>query len=168
MACPLTQSYTPRDCKAPAGVVSYILTPFANMLTTTVTSNVVTAITKTVTWKQYKQDPEVADFKYTLSSDGKTGTYGYDFEATFQTKGAEILDQAELELLTQNKLVLIAEMADGTYYMLGKDYGAHVVADAFESGVAFNDFQGSKVSIKGRAKTKMLKVNAGIISALLV
>lgn len=167
MACPLTQSYTPRDCKAPAGVVSYILTPFANMLTTTVTANVVTAITKTTTFKQYKQNPEVADWKYTLTSDGKTGTYGYDFEATFQTLGTEILDQVELETLTKNKLVVIAEMADGTYYMLGKEYGCNVTADAYESGVAFSDFQGSKVSIKGRSKTKMLKVDSTIIAGLL-
>lgn len=167
MACALTQSYTPRDCDSTAGVVAFILTPFSNMLTSTVTANVVTAITKTTTFKKYKQDPEIADFKYPLRADGKSGNYGYDFEANFQIKGAETLDQQELELLTKNRLVVIAEMADGTHYMLGRNYGGKVTADAFESGVAFNDFMGSKVTIKGVDKTKFLKVDSSIIAGLL-
>ena len=165
--CPLTQNYAPKDCKESAGIVRYIVTPFANMLTSTVVANVVTAITKTLTWKTYAQNPEIADVKFTLSGDGKSGTYGYDFEANFQTYGIEILDQVELELLTKNKLVVIAEFTNGTYIMLGRDYGCNVVSDAFESGVAFNDFQGSKVSIKGRAKSKFLKVDSTIIAGLL-
>ncbi len=169
MSCsPLTQSYAPKDCDSTAGVVAYILTPFSNMLTATVMSNVVTAITKTATFKKYSQDPEIADWKYTLNNDGKTGNYGYEWEASFQIKGAETLDVVELELLTKNKLVLIAEMANGTHYILGRNYGGKVLVDAFETGVAFNDFMGSKVTIKGRDKTKFLKVDSAIVAGLLV
>ena len=168
MACVLTQNYVPKDCKEAAGVVSYYLTPFSNMLTAVLTSNVVTAITKTVAWKKYSQEPEIADWKYTGASDGKNLTYAYDWEANFQTWGLNTLDQDELELLMKNKLVLIAEMADGTFWMLGRTYGGHVVSDAFESGVAFGDFRGSKVGIKGRSSTKMVKVDSTIIAALLV
>lgn len=168
MACPLTQSYTPRDCKAPAGVVSFIITPFTNMLTTTVAAGVVTAITKTVTFKQYKQEPEIANWKQTSTGDQKAGTYGYDLEASLKTWGLDAVLQTELDLLSKNKLVMIAEMADGTYWMLGKEYGMFVSADAFDSGTGFSDFQGDALTFKGRSIGKCPQVSAGIIAALLV
>lgn len=71
MACPLTTNYTPRDCRAPGGVKRFIITPFANMLTATITAGIVTAITKTLPFKIYLQEPEVANWKQTLASDQK-------------------------------------------------------------------------------------------------
>jgi len=162
--CPLTQSYTPKDCLSTAGVRSYIITPFANMLTSTVTANVVTAITKTATFKQYKQQPETATFSYTGDGTTANGTYAYDWEATFKTYGTELLDQVELELLMKNRLIIIAELEDGTYWMLGRDYGSNAINDKFEAGTTFNSFIGSTVVVKGRSKTKFLQVNQAIIA----
>lgn len=170
MACALTQSYTPRDCKAPAGVVGYYLIEYANVTAMTITANVVTAITKATgkVFRKYSQEAETADWKYSGTSDAKMGSFGYDIEANFQTYGLDTTLNAEIELLIKNKLLIIAEMNDGQFYLLGKEYGMHVVTDSFESGVAFGDFQGDKIQLKGRATTKAPKVDSTIIAGLLV
>lgn len=167
MACALTQNYTPRDCKAPSGVVNFIVTPFSNVLTTTVAAGVITAITKTVTFKKYIQEPETCNWKETGASDAKNGTYAYDLEATLQTYGLDATLQAELTLLTKNKLFMIAEMTDGTFWALGTQYGMHLTADAFDSGTAYGDFQGDKLTFKGRSVIKAYKVDSTIIAGLL-
>lgn len=168
MPCPLTQNYINKDCKSVGGVVKYYITPFANLLTSALTSNVVTAITKTVTWKMYEQEPEVANWDYTGSGSMANGTYAYDFNAMFKCRGLNTLDTDELELLLKNKIVLIAEMSNGDFWMLGRTYGASVDNTKFETGSAFGDFIGNTVMIKGRSTTSMVKVNSAIIAALLV
>ncbi len=162
----LSQSYVNKDCAGVAGVVRYYITPLPNVLTAVLTANVVTAITKTVTWKQYDQEPEIANWKYTLTP-GAQGNSGYDWEASFDSNGLNTLDQEELAAIAPCKIVMIAEMVDGTFWMLGRTYGCRMAGDAFDAGTKFEDFIGSKVSFKGRSNVKMKKVDPAIIAALL-
>ncbi|HRG02425.1 MAG TPA: hypothetical protein PKZ75_15015 [Bacteroidia bacterium] len=162
----LTQNYVNKDCAQVAGVVRYYMTPFSNLLTATLTSNVVTAITKTVPWKKYDQEPEVANWKYTLTP-GAQGNSGYDWEASFDSNGLDTLDQEELANVAPCKMVLIAEMNDGTYWMLGRENGCRMSGDAFDAGTKYEDFIGSKVTFKGRSAVKMKKVDSAIITGLL-
>lgn len=166
MACPLSSNYSTKDCLTVAGVVKYYITPFANVLTAVLTSNVVTAITKTLPWKTYDQEPEKANWDYTLVTGG-VGTSGYDWNANIDTQGLSTTDQDEFELLTKNKLVVIAEMNDGSFWMLGRSYGGRVSADAFASGTKMEDKIGNTITIKGKSKTKMVKVDPTIITGLL-
>ena len=167
MSCPLTQNYTPQDCATTAGVDYYLITPFSNVTASTLTANVVTAITKTVAFKKYKQVAETATWSYSGDGSQANGSYAYDWEATFKTLGLSQADQDELELLMKNKLILIAAMNDGSFWMLGRDYGTTSMNDKFDAGTAFGDFQGSVVTLKGRSKTKMVKVDSAIITGLL-
>jgi hypothetical protein len=168
MACPLTQNYTPQDCLTTAGVKSYYLTPFSNFLTSTVTANVVTAITKTLPWKQYKQVIETATWSHTGDSKVENGTYAYDWEAIIVTVGLNTVEQAEFELLMQNKLILIAEMQNSDFWILGRHSGSNAMNDKFDSGKAMGDKMGNVITLKGRSNTKMLKVDPTIIAGLLV
>jgi hypothetical protein len=168
MSCPLTQNYVNKDCKSVAGVKKFYITPFANLLTTTVVANVITAITKTLVWHTYAQESEIANWDYTGTGSLANGTYAYDFNATMKCMGLNTLDSQEFETLLKNKLVLIAEMENGDFWMLGKDYGCSVDNTKFETGTAFGDFIGSTIAIKGRSNTSMLKVDPTIIAGLLV
>jgi len=167
MSCPLTQNYVNKDCKSVAGVKKFYITPFANLLTTTVLANVITAITKTLAWHTYAQESEIANWDYTGTGSLANGTYAYDFNATMKCMGLNTLDSQEFETLLKNKLVLIAEMENGDFWMLGKDYGCSVDNTKFETGTAFGDFIGSTIAIKGRSNTSMLKVDPTIIAGLL-
>lgn len=167
MACPLTANYSIKDCLTTAGVKRWLVTPFSNVTASTVASNVVTAITKTVAFKTYAQENESSTWTYTGDGNSANGAYAYDWEATLKTHGLETADQVEFELLMKNKLILIAEMNDGNYWMLGRDYGSSGINDAFVAGTAMNDFQGDTIVVKGRSKTKALKVDSTIIAGLL-
>jgi len=168
MPCPLTQNYTVQDCLTTAGVKSWIITPFSNMLTAPLTANVVTAITKTATFKSYAQPVESGTWSYTGNGTTANGSRAYDWEATVKTIGLGTADQQEFDLLIQNKLVLIAEMNDGTYWMLGRTYGSISVDTKFEAGTAMNDYQGTMIIVKGRSNAPAVKVDATIIPGLLV
>jgi hypothetical protein len=170
MSCPLTQNYVNKDCKSVAGVKKFYITQFANLLSTTVVANVITVITKSVSvvWNTYAQESEIANWDYTGTGSLANGTYAYDFNVTMKCMGLNTLDSQEFETLLKNKLVLIAEMENGDFWMLGKDYGCSVDNTKFETGTAFGDFIGSTIAIKGRSNTSMLKVDPTIIAGLLV
>lgn len=166
MPCPLTQNYVNKDCKSVAGVKKFYITPFSNILTTTVAANVVTVITSTVPFKTYAQESEIANWDYTGTGSLANGTYAYDWNATLKCMGLNTLDSQEFELLLKNKIVMIAEMENGDFWMLGKDYGASVDNTKFETGTAFGDFIGSTIAVKGRSNTSMLMVDPAIIPGI--
>lgn len=162
----LTQNYVNKDCAQVAGVVRYLITPSPNVTASTTTSNVITAITHTVAFKTYAQEPEIANWKATLTP-GAQGNTGYDIEASLDCNGLNTLDQEELAAMAPCKMIIIAEMTDGTYWSLNLDNGLRMSGDAFDSGTKFEDFIGSKVSFKGRSKNKPKKVDSTIIAGLL-
>lgn len=162
----LTQNYVNKDCAQVAGVLRYLITPFSNVTASTLTSNVVTAIASTDDFKVYNQEPEIANWKYTARF-GTQGNTGYDFEGTFDSSGLNTLDQEELVELSECKLLIIAQMTDESYWMLGRQHGARISGDAFDTGVKFEDFIGSKVTFKGVSSVKMKKVDSAIIPGLL-
>lgn len=167
MPCPLTQNYVNKDCKSVAGVKKFYITPFSNILTTTVVANVVTVLTSTVPFKTYAQESEIANWDYTGTGSLANGTYAYDWNATLKCMGLNTLDSQEFETLLKNKIVMIAEMENGDFWMLGKDYGASVDNAKFETGTAFGDFIGSTIAVKGRSNTSMLMVDPTVIPGII-
>lgn len=168
MACPLTQNYVVKNCKDAGGIKSIRLIESDNITSKTVTSGVITAYTLAATRKFFKYgvEAETADFKNTFTGDGKNKTYGGDLELNFMVYGLEPVQNDELMLLIKNKLVAIVELSNGTFWEVGGEYGLDVASDAFESGVAFNDFTGSKIQLKGRTTVKPVKVDSAIISTI--
>lgn len=169
MACSLTQGHTPKTCKTSAGTKSFLVAEFDAVTAITKTSGVVSAITK-ATGKhffRYKQKAEVASWKQTGTSDGKVGTVAYDLEANIQLNGLDQATQTELDLLIKNTVILIAEDTDGTFWLLGEDFGMDLASDGLESGVAMGDFRGDKLQFKGRAFTRVASVDSTIITGLL-
>jgi hypothetical protein len=167
MACPLTQNYTLKDCLTTAGVASWYITPFANVLTSTLTANVVTAITKTVAWKTIAQEIEQGMWSYTGAGTSASGSKAYDWECSIKMHGLNTLDQQELELILSNKVVLIAVMQNGDAWMLGRSYGSTAIDSKFESGTAMGDFIGSTLTVKGRSSVSAVKVDSTILAGLL-
>jgi hypothetical protein len=167
MACPLTQNYTLKDCLSTAGVASWYITPFSNMLTAVLTSNVVTAITKTVAFKTIAQEIEQGSWSYTGSGTQANGAHAFDFEAMIKMHQLNTLDQEEILLYLQNKCVLIAVMQNGDAWMLGREFGTTGIDSKFESGTALGDFIGTTLTVKGRATAAAKKVDPTILAGLL-
>ena len=167
MAFPLTQNYVLKDCLTTAGVASWYITPFSNMLTAVLTANVVTAITKTVAFKTIAQEIEQGTWSYTGAGTSAAGTKAYDWEASVKMHGLNTLDQQEIELILSNKCVLIATMQNGDSWMLGRGYGSNAIDSKFEAGTAMGDFQGTTITLKGRSSVSAVKVDPTILAGLL-
>jgi hypothetical protein len=167
MACPLTQNYAVKDCLDVAGVASWYITPFSNMLTAVPTANVITAITKTVAFKTIAQEIEQGNWTYTGAGASVNGSYAYDWQATIKMLGLNTLDQEELTLILKNKCVLIAVMQNGDAWMLGREFGSSGIDTSFNSGTALGDVIGTDLVIKGRAKSAAKKVDPTILAGLL-
>lgn len=167
MACPLTQNYTLKDCLTPAGVASWYITPFSNMLTAVLTSNVVTTITKTVAFKTIAQEIEQGTWSYTGAGTSASGAQAFDWEAMIKMHQLNTLDQEEISLILKNKCVLIAVMQNGDAWMLGREFGSNAIDSKFESGAALGDFMGTTLTVKGRATVAAKKVDPTILAGLL-
>lgn len=167
MACPLSQNYAVKDCLTPAGVASWYITPFSNMLTAVMTSNVVTAITKTLAFKTIAQEIEQGSWTYTGTSSQPNGSHAFDFEAIIKMHQLNTLDQEEITLILKNKCVLIAVMQNGDAWMLGREFGTNGIDSKFESGTALGDFMGTNLTVKGRATQAAKKVDPTILAGLL-
>lgn len=167
MACPLTQNYTTKDCLETAGVASWYITPFSNMLTAVLTANVVTAITKTVAFKTIAQEIEQGNWTYTGTGAVANGSHAYDWQALIKMVGLNTLDQEEIQLILKNKCVLIAVMQNGDAWMLGREFGSTGIDSAFNSGTVLNDFIGTDLTVKGRGTMPAKKVDPTILAGLL-
>lgn len=167
MACPLTQNYTLKDCLEPAGVASWYITPFANITASTLTANVVSAITKTVAFKTIAQEIEQGAWSYTGAGTSTSGAFAFDWEATIKMHQLNTLDQEEISLILKNKCVLIAVMQNGDAWMLGREFGSTGIDSKFESGTALGDFIGTTLTVKGRATVAAKKVDPTILAGLL-
>lgn len=169
MSCSLTQGHTPKVCKTPAGTMEFLIAEFDKVSIGTITDGVVTAITVTSPFKfyTYKQKSEVATWGQVVTGDAKMGTFAVEQTADIQMLGLDALTQVELGNLIKNTVIVIAKQNDGTYWLLGRDYGLDVATDTLESGLAFGDFQGNKVQLKGREINRAVKVNDAIIAGLL-
>ena len=167
MPCLLTQNYTVKDCLTPAGVASWYITPFANMLTAVLTANVVTTITKTVAFKTIAQEIEQGTWSYSGAGTSASGALAFDWEAMIKMNQLNTLDQEEITLILKNKCVLIAVMQNGDAWMLGREFGSTGIDSKFESGAALGDFMGTTLTVKGRATAAAKKVDPTILAGLL-
>ena len=167
MACPLTQNYVTKDCLETAGVASWYITPSSNITGSTLTANVVTAITKTVAFKTIAQEIEQGNWTYTGTGAAANGSHAYDWQCLIKMVGLNTLDQEELLLILKNKCVLIAVMQNGDAWMLGREFGSTSIDTAFNSGTALGDFIGTDLTIKGRATMPAKKVDTSILAGLL-
>ena len=169
MSCSLTQGHTPKVCKTPSGVKRYLIAEFDKVTVGTITAGVAQTISVTSPFKfyEYKQKSEVATWGQVVTSDAKNGTYSVEQTVDLQMLGLDALTQVELGNLVKNTVIVIAEQNDGTYWLLGRDYGMDVATDTLESGVALGDFQGNKVQLKAREINRSVKVLDSIIAGLL-
>ena len=170
MACSLTQGFTPKSCKTVSGTKSFLIAEFLGITAVTKTAGVVTAITKAGGKKfyRYAQKAEVAMWKQTSTIDPKNGAYAFDLEANLDQSTLDQATLTENQLLLQNTVMMIAEDSDGTYWLLGENYGMDAATMGTEGGVAMGDFRGTKIAFKGRNYVPVASVDSTIIAGLLV
>jgi hypothetical protein len=96
-----------------------------------------------------------------------SGSYSYAYEVNGQFLGIDTATQQELELLMKNTVVVILGLNDGTYWVLGQEFGMDVATKNFESGVALGDFMGDNVQLTGIGTIGAKKVTTSLIGDLI-
>ena len=171
MACAIVSGYA-LDCKDTVGGIKNIyITELANVLTVTENaSGLVTAMTKGVGTKFFTYALEARganDFAQSIKADAGVGTVSYDQTLTINFVKLQYETQVKLDLLIKNRLSVIVQTKDGSYWLLGKEYGLEVTGGSANTGKAMSEFQGYNLILTGMEKALANEVDSSIIAALL-
>ena len=171
MACAIVSGYA-LDCRDTVGGIKNIyITELANV--TAVTENAsgyVTGITKTVGKKfyQYALIPRGQNnFTQNIQADPAVGTVAYEQSVVANFVKLQYETQIVLDKLIKNRLMVIVETKDGSYWLFGKLNGMEVSAGTANSGQAMNEFQGYQLTFSGMEKDLANEVDSSIIAGLL-
>ena len=175
MACLLTQGYTFLGCKGGAGGIKKVyLTEYENNsgtgYTFTATAGLVTAYTLATSkkYRVYALDKEMGMFTSPGTYTPASGTISYEPQIDFTIKKLTTTVIQEIQLVAQNVLTMMIEDINGDYWLFGKDQGMDLLTWGTESGMAITDFNGHKLSFKGKEIAPIYKVTSGLIANLIV
>jgi hypothetical protein len=170
MACALTTSYNFLGCGGGAGGIQEVLmTEAANVTAYTVTANVITAITQAgvTVFRRYQLDKEMGMATANGTKTTASGAWIYEPQIDFTIKTLTIAMQAEIKLMAQNNLIMIIKDNNGVYWGFGFDRFMELMSASAETGTGMADFNGNKLSFKGKETQHIYQVDSSIIAGLL-
>ena len=170
MPCAITSGFA-LDCRdVVGGIKNLYIAPLSSV--TAVSQNAsgyVTAITKTGLFYKYELIPRGANsFTQNIQADPATGSVAYEPTITAMFSKLNYTNSQKLDLIIKNRMAIIVELKDGTFFYAGKDAGMEVNGGSAASGAAMNEFQGYTLTFGGMEKAFSPEVNSAIIAALLV
>lgn len=181
MACVLTSNYTYLGCKGGAGGIKNIyITEIGNATggTFTVAAGVVTAFTlaSTKLFRTYALDKEMGFFTDPGTYTPNSGTVSYEPQVDFTIKKLTSTMIQEIHLVAQNVCLVIVQDVNDDYWLFGggnstttmNGRGMDLMTWGAESGTALTDFNGQKMSFKGKEIGPILKVTTALIADLIV
>jgi hypothetical protein len=170
MACALTTGYTFQGCKVGIGGIKRVLiTESANLATSTLTAGVYTAMTLS-TGKQFREyllDKEHGGFTDNGVVSIENNSKVYRPQIDFTIGGLSTTVRNEIDLVIQNNLLMIVESKAGVYWIFGMDGGMDLINDNNESGVKYEDFNGTKLTFVGGSGTRSKEISSSLITTLL-
>jgi hypothetical protein len=170
MACAITSGFA-LDCKdVVGGIKNLYIAPLSSV--TTVAANAsgyVTAITKSGLFYKYELMPRGANsFTENIQADPATGSVAYEPTLNVVFSKLSQTNSNKFDLLTKNRMAIIVETKDGTFFLAGQYNGMEVNGGTAASGAAMNEFQGFNLTLGGMEKSLSPEVSPAIIAALLV
>jgi len=169
MACALTQSFN-LDCRDSfGGVKRVLLIEFDNVTAMTETAGVITAITKETGkyFRQYKLVAFTGDAKTSGAHARDAGTSSYTQTVSFPVNKMTTSVKQEIELLAKNRLLIIVEDNNGTYWLYGKNFGMMATTTESMTGVQLADRNGYMLTFECAEKGFETEVSSSIITGLL-
>ena len=155
MSCALTSDYSQASCGDLFGGVPFIyIIEHGNISAVTVTSGVVTAITKVTAtfFRKYNLKQGTADGKEVKTVNKDNGTSSTKQTVMFSQQGLSAALRTELELLCKNLLTVVVQDENGTGWLYGKDKGLRVTTADASTGKLLNDPNGYIINLEGEEK----------------
>lgn len=170
MACILTQGNSLPCRSSVGGIAEIYIAELANKNVLTTTSGVITAFTMASTKKfwTYFMEKEDATFTDTITVSAENGTKYSEQTGTFTIKQLTSANRNELELLAQNKVMVIAKDNNGTYWLYGESNGLDVTSIAATTGKAMGDMSGYTITFAGKETVSAKAVTGSLLATLTV
>lgn len=170
MACILTQGNSIPCRSSVGGVAEIYITELANKSTFTSSSGIITAFTLASTKKfwTYFVEKENATFTDTTIVSPENGTKFNEQGGTFMIKQMTASNRNELELMAQNRVMVIVKDNNGIYWLLGESNGLDVTNIAAATGKAYGDLNGYTITFAGREVYSAKQVTSSLLATLTV
>ena len=170
MSCAITSGFA-LDCReVVGGIKNLYIAPLSSV--TTVSANAsgyVTAITKSGLFYKYELMPRGANsFTQNIQADPATGSVAYEPTINVVFSKLSQGNANKFDLLAKNRVAIIVETKDGSFFLAGQANGMEVNGGTAASGAAMNEFMGYNLTFSGMEKTLSAEVSPAIIAALLV
>lgn len=169
MACALTSSYTFLGCGGGAGGIKKVyITEAANVTAYTAAASVITAITMNgvTKFRVYALDKEMGSFSYN-GTKTPGGALVYEPSVEFTINTLTTLMQAEIKLMAQNNLIMMVQDVNDVYWAFGFDRFMELISSTAESGHGMSDFNGNKLTFKGKETAAMQQVQTSVIATVI-
>lgn len=170
MACALTTSYSYAGCRGGAGGIKTVyITEAANVTSFTVAAGVITAITMSgvTKFRVYALDKEMGSFSSNGTYTPASGTWTYEPTIDFTIKTLTAANQAEIKLISQNNLIMMVRDTNDVYWGFGFDRFMDLMTATMESGTGMTDFNGNKLSFKGKETVQSYQVQTSVIAGVI-
>ena len=159
-SCAIVSGYT-IDCRESVGGIDAVFFAEFGNVTIADASGVVTGITKAVGKKFFKFEiPTKSSAVASSNPVGsiENGTLFFEQTLDFPINKRDATTRNIVTTLAQNKLVVVTLGKDGTYRMLGKQFGMYLAASTGTSGAAAADAQGYMLKFEGSEREDFFEV----------
>lgn len=157
------------DCRDSVGGIEEIyVTEFQNKNVLTESSGVVTAFTL-LSGKRfwtYQLEKENAELTETAQVSVENGTVFFDQSISVTLKKWSAAKRNKVNLLQQNRLLVIAKYRTGVYVLLGKTAGLDLTVIEQKSGKAYGDLNGFTLTFTGKEPYLAPQVTSSLITTL--
>jgi hypothetical protein len=160
MACAIVSGYT-IDCRENVGGIDAVFFAEFGNVTIADASGVVTGITKAVGKKFFKFEiPTKSSAVASSNPVGsiENGTLFFEQTLDFPINKRDATTRNIVTTLAKNKLVVVTLGKDGTYRMMGKQFGMYLAASTGTSGAAAADAQGYMLKFEGSEREDFFEV----------
>ena len=159
-SCAIVSGYTIACRENVGGIDAVFFAEFGNV-TIADASGVVTGITKAVGKKFFKFEiPTKSSAVASSNPVGsiENGTLFFEQTLDFPINKRDATTRNIVTTLAKNKLVVVTLGKDGTYRMLGKQFGMYLAASTGTSGAAAADAQGYMLKFEGSEREDFFEV----------
>ena len=166
MACNLTAGI-PLGCRDNAGgVANAWITDFDNILSITQsTGDTITAISGTGTFYAFELIRTSSQFTETVNASLENGTVFYTDELTTYFAKMTQDKRNVLKVLAQNqKLAIVFSDNNGTYWLMGQNYGSFISAGSQVSGKALGDQNGLNMTFQALEQQPINSISVSLAS----
>jgi len=168
MSCALTQDYSLGCQDFFGGIITSYIIEKENVTTCTVTAGTVSTLTKATGkfFRKYELEAHTGDGKETKTVNPANGTSNTKQVITFPINGMSVSVRNEIELLAQNRLIIILIDNNGNAWLYGKDFGLRLDTTSAMTGKALADRNGYDLTFGGDEKGLAPLVDPTIVAAL--